>query len=156
MPSNSTQIVTRGRLTHIRELIPGSATSVRLEPCTRLYEVVDSAMIDCIHGECTPRQCELDITSALVTHRILDSIEATPTLSMVQLADFTITRLWLHTQVWSACMTHSLLQPNAVLPELAIGYPVDILAQVADAIKRLHSDGIRGNGCTIVRQSERC
>lgn len=110
---------------------------------------MDECLIQCINGSCSS-QCTLDTNIAMLAHQALDSVQVTPELSDVQLVDMIITRLWLHVEIWRACMTHSLLEASSVRPELRIEYPVEVLAQVAAAIRSLPNNGLRGNARAMV------
>jgi len=110
---------------------------------------MDESLIECIHATCSPTACSLSVAKVMEAHRAIDSVVSPSDLSPVQVADIAITSLWLHAEIWRACVTHSFLSASVQTPdtpELRIQYPVEVLGKVAYLLKTLPFASIHGNG----------
>ena len=126
-----------------------------LRPLVRIWDVMDEELLDCVNDQCRGR-CRFDAVRAVTSQRALDLIEPSDSTGDVQLADFHISRLWLKTRLWQACLAHMLLQATPVYPELGLDYPLTILAQLNDVVTTLSLSALGGNGQAIVRVSLEC
>ncbi|WOO78240.1 uncharacterized protein LOC62_02G001790 [Vanrija pseudolonga] len=141
----------RGQITHLSSLRKAAVDKPvvwRLEPTARLFEAMDPSLIDCITSKCSPPDCRMAVSVALLAHSSLDAVPLSAHQSPVQVADVLFTRLWMHSEVWRACMTHSLLQAedDDSLPQLLVRYPVEVMAQACEVADGLSFEAILGNG----------
>jgi hypothetical protein len=145
-------ITLRGRLSHLSSSFSQlSSASMRLQPMTRLFEIFDESLIDCVNGICRSSECTFNLMKALATHFSIESIEPDSSLSKVQLADLCVTKSWLQTKTWQACVTHSILEPASTFPQLRIEFPLEIVSKVTEMIKTFPLSALMGNGQCIVR-----
>ncbi|KAL1409430.1 hypothetical protein Q8F55_003413 [Vanrija albida] len=143
-------IAIRGKVTHLLSIMSAewaSSTAVaQIEPTTRVFEILDQGLVECIRGACGEVEpCTFDADAAMEYHRTLDAVTSGH-LSPVQAADFLLTRLWLHAEIWRACTSHSVLQFEPEHRELRIEYPVEVLGRTVRVINGLPPGAVSGNG----------
>jgi hypothetical protein len=127
-----------------------SGLSFGLQPTARLYEAISPALIDCINGRCSSSTCMLSTWTILTAHEDLKVIGTSECISDVQRADILLTGQWLHMKLWQCCATHMLLTGSPDPPELAIEYPLRLLAKTMDLVKSLSRRSIICNGHAMV------
>jgi len=119
-----------------------------LRPLVRIYDVIDEEIMDCLNNHCRGR-CRFDLVRAVTSQRALDVVDPSETSGRVQLADFRVSKLWLKSRLWQACLAHMLLQPTPSYPEVGLDYPLIILAQLNDVVNSLPLSAFGGNGQAI-------
>ncbi|WOO79838.1 Maltose fermentation regulatory protein MAL63 [Vanrija pseudolonga] len=152
LPNFRPLIAIRGKVTHLSSIMSAewatSAAVAQIEPTTRVFEILDEDLVACISGTCGgegSEPCTFDAEAAMGYHRTLDAVTSGH-LSPVQAADFLLTRLWLHAEIWRACTSHSVLQFEPEHRELRIEYPVEVLARTVRVINGLPASAVSGNG----------
>ena len=127
-----------------------AALTVRLSPVLAIYDVLDGQVVDCINGLCSMVDCGFDGDRVIHLHRSIDVIDSDATLKGVQMADFFVTRLWIHTKLWLASLTHSLLFPPVSDSSLALDYPLALLEETKKITAELPVSAFHGNGQSMV------
>jgi hypothetical protein len=117
-----------------------------------LFDCVDSQTIDCINGFCTGSTggCSLDAYKAIIMHTQLDAVRPSVAELDVQQADMAITRIFLHTNIWQACVSHSILAFGTPFIELQPEYPFSMLARLVESIRSFSDSALGGNGRCLV------
>ncbi|KAK9350245.1 hypothetical protein V1505DRAFT_381633 [Lipomyces doorenjongii] len=137
--------------------ISGVATLVSL------FSVVSIDMLDCWNDKCAASSpdsyCEKFTSErALDMHRFISDVYRYETaddnlLSEAQIADVTISQLWLHNRLWNVCHSHGLLgeENNAdSCREMSLTYALDIARDTLQISKRLTMESLEVNGMSIV------
>ena len=122
-----------------------------LPPVLRVYDALETDILDCINALCSTNPCPLDAHGAVRAHRALETEDdGNGRWSLVQHADLRITRLWIHSKLWLASLTHSLLYPPTYELELSPNYPLTLLDAAEKVITTLPRAALYGNGQSLV------
>jgi hypothetical protein len=130
-----------------RAVTPNTAN---IRTITRLFDVADPELVGCLNGRCDRLYCRLDRSKALCIENDLDEALELYGLSNVQAANVVITRLWLLSRLWQACVSHALLESCATSGILYIRFPLVLLDETLKCLSVYDDDAMKGNGRCIV------
>lgn len=77
-------------------------------------------------------------------------------LSPVQVVDVTITRIWISTRLWLACLSHAILEPYPDMDLLSTHFPLRMGVESVAAINLFPRDAFLDNGQSMVSLSHSC
>ena len=146
------------------------STLERLRPTALLFDAVPASLAGCICGWCDVgrlnqlnlpfadvsrtdeehAECLLDRESVMAIHQSVDLVLAPTHGGLVSMADYQITKIWLHAKVWMASVSHSLLDFDSVRPELDLYYPLRLVAQLQLIRLTLPLTAFEANGRGLV------
>lgn len=124
----------------------------RLAPIVALFDCVDPQAIDCINGFCAVSTggCPFDAYKVIVMHMQLDAVKSNDEGLHIQKADFVLSRVFLHTKIWQASVSHSILAFGTPFIELQPEYPLAMLVRAVEGTRRFSRDSLTGNGQCMV------
>ncbi|KAK9384439.1 hypothetical protein V1515DRAFT_618072 [Lipomyces mesembrius] len=151
------------RLQEFNSHRPGQSGAISgVATLVSLFSVVSIDMLDCWNDKCAASSpdsyCEKFTTErAIDMHRFISDVYKYETadnlLSEAQIADVTISQLWLHNRLWNVCYSHGLLgaQSNAdSCWEMSLTYALDIARDTMRISKRLTMESLEVNGISII------
>lgn len=125
-------------------------STANIRTITRLFDVAEPDLVGCLNGRCDRLHCRLDPAKALSIERALEQALDLHGLSNVQAANVVITRLWILSRLWQACVSHALLEASAVSGILYIRYPLVLLDATLKSLSVYDEDALKGNGWCLV------
>ena len=134
------------------DTIPGSLAGCICGWCDigRMNKKADLPFADVSGMEGEHPECLLDRDSVVATHRSIDFVPAPTYGGLVSMANYQVTKIWLHAKVWMSSVSHSLLEFSSLRPQLNLCFPLRLIAQLQLVRLTLPSSAFEGNGRCMV------